>query len=131
MLAFVDLLNQSINSFACLDCHILVLLNQKRVELVEQVYVMLGTDEIPFQNLKNENLVLGLMLAFGQGAQQEPYDLLLEEEKVLWASRRGILTILELIQGFLELDESRLGECGTYVSKGKRMGRMANGSVLP
>jgi hypothetical protein len=130
-LTFVDLLNESVNGLACLNGHILVFLNQKSVELVEQIYIVLRTDEISLQNLKDENLVFGLMLAFGQGGEQEAYYLLLEEEKVLRASWRSILTILELIQGFLELDESRLSECGTYVSKGIRMGRMANGSVLP
>ena len=46
LLALVDLLNECIDGLARLNGHILILLQQEVVELVEEVDIVLGGDQI-------------------------------------------------------------------------------------
>ena len=46
LLALVDLLNECIDGLARLNGHILILLQQEVVELVEEVDIVLGGDQV-------------------------------------------------------------------------------------
>lgn len=67
LLALVDLLDQGIYSLAGLDSHILVLLDEVGVELVEKSHIVLRGDEVALQNLEDSDLILGGLLIFGEG----------------------------------------------------------------
>lgn len=76
--ALVDLLDQSIDGFAGLDGHIFFLFQEEGVELVEEIGVMFGTDEIPFENFQDEYFFLGGMLTFVEGGEEVADDPFLE-----------------------------------------------------
>lgn len=49
LLSLVDLLDERINGFTCLDGHIFILVEEICVELIEEGYVVLGGDEISLE----------------------------------------------------------------------------------
>lgn len=76
--AFVDLLDKGINGFAGLNGYIFFLFEEVAVELVEEVRVVFGADEVPLEDFEDHYLFLGGMLTFGEGAQKVSYDFFLE-----------------------------------------------------
>lgn len=78
LLSLVDLLDESIYGFAGLDSNIFILIEEIGVELVEKCYIMLGGDEISFEDLEHQYLVLGAVLVFNQGGEEAVNHLFLE-----------------------------------------------------
>jgi len=110
LLALVYLLDEGVDGLAGLDGHVLVLFDQVRVELVEQGHVVLRRDEVPLEDLKHRDLVLGGMLVFHERGQQVAYRSLLESEHLLGAGGHGVLAVLELVEVFLEVVEGLRAE---------------------
>ena len=82
LLPLVDLLYQRVDRLACLDRYVLVLFQQKVVQLVEQVDIVLRRYQVPLQNLQHQNLILGHGLTLAQRVYHIPNHLLLEREQV-------------------------------------------------
>jgi hypothetical protein len=81
-LSLVDLLYQRVDRLACLDRHVLVLFEQKVVQLVEEVDIVLRGYQVPLQNLQHQNLILGHRLTLAQSVNHIPNHLLLECKQV-------------------------------------------------
>ena len=82
LLPLVNLLDQRVDRLACLDRHVLVFFQQKVVQLVEQVDIVLGRYQVPLQNLQHQNLILGHRLTLTQSVNHIPNHFLLECKQV-------------------------------------------------
>lgn len=76
--SFVYLFDEGIYGFASLDGHIFIFLNEEGVEFIEEVGVVLGGDQVSFQNFEDQYFFFGWMLTFGDGGQEVAYDFFLE-----------------------------------------------------
>ena len=99
------LLDEGADDLAGLDGHVLVILCQVRVKLVEQGHVVLGWDQVPLLNHEDGDLVREAMLIFDEGGEEKADGLLLEGEHLLETGGHGVLTIIELFRVFLEVTE--------------------------
>lgn len=81
-LSLIDLLDQGIDGLTGLNGDILVLFKQEVIQLVEEVDVVLGGDQVPLQDLQHQDLILGGGLIFAQSVDDVPDHLLLEIQEV-------------------------------------------------
>jgi hypothetical protein len=90
------------------------------VQLVKQVDIVLGRYQVPLQDLEHEDLVLGHRLALTERVDRIPDHLFLEGEQVRGTQILVVLSVLCVLEEFLDDNESIMGEAGTYIIREKK-----------